>query len=139
MSELWLYALILIAVLAGMSGLFFAWEGARIKRNDNDVRKASEHAVRSNRGRGPVGVTQHLHELNDEWAAKLPIGTKLFTQHQCVPEDFITHHHDWRGAILIAIEHAETAGPDMDDKAYWQKQLKVFDRAYEELGVSHAD
>ena len=27
----------------------------------------------------PVGVTQHLHELNDEWAKHLPIGTKLFT------------------------------------------------------------
>jgi hypothetical protein len=27
----------------------------------------------------PVGVTQHLHELNDAWASKLPIGSKLYT------------------------------------------------------------
>jgi len=26
-----------------------------------------------------VGSAQHLHELNDEWASKLPIGTKLYT------------------------------------------------------------
>jgi hypothetical protein len=27
---------------------------------------------------GPVGVVQHLHELNDAWLSRLPIGTKLF-------------------------------------------------------------
>ena len=31
-------------------------------------------------GQEPVGETQHLHELNDEWAGKLPIGTKLFAR-----------------------------------------------------------
>lgn len=26
----------------------------------------------------PVGETQHLHELNDEWVSKLSVGTKLY-------------------------------------------------------------
>lgn len=30
----------------------------------------------------PVGEVQHLHELNDEWLSKLPIGTKLYTTPQ---------------------------------------------------------
>jgi len=30
------------------------------------------------RGQEPVGVIQHLNELNDEWTKTLPIGTKLY-------------------------------------------------------------
>lgn len=30
----------------------------------------------------PVGEVQHLHELNDVWLQKLPIGTKLYTTPQ---------------------------------------------------------
>lgn len=30
----------------------------------------------------PVGEVHHLHELNDEWLSKLPIGTKLYTTPQ---------------------------------------------------------
>lgn len=33
----------------------------------------------------PVGAVQHLHELNDEWLAKLPIGTKLYAAPQAAP------------------------------------------------------
>lgn len=42
--------------------------------------------------------------------------------------DIISHAHDFKAAIGIAKEHAEVRDPDIDDKAYWDKQLKTYER-----------
>lgn len=50
-----------------------------------------------------------------------------------LPSDFRSHQHSWREALQIAIEHAEVSSPDIDDKTYWERELRAFDRAYNEL------
>jgi hypothetical protein len=42
--------------------------------------------------------------------------------------DIISHAHDFKAAIAIAKEHAEVRSPDIDDRAYWDKQLKTYER-----------
>lgn len=42
--------------------------------------------------------------------------------------DIISHAADFKKAICIAREHAEVRDPDADDKAYWDKQLKTYER-----------
>lgn len=40
--------------------------------------------------------------------------------------DIITHADDFKNAIKIAREHAEVDPPEIDDKAYWDKQLRTY-------------
>ena len=42
--------------------------------------------------------------------------------------DYITHHLDFVNACEIAMEHAEPASCDSDDKGYWQKQLDTLSK-----------
>jgi hypothetical protein len=42
--------------------------------------------------------------------------------------DIISHSGDFKNAIAIARSHAEVRDPDIDDKAYWDKQLRTFER-----------
>lgn len=37
----------------------------------------------------PVGEVQHLHELNDSWLNKLPVGTKLYTAPAPLSDDVV--------------------------------------------------
>jgi hypothetical protein len=46
--------------------------------------------------------------------------------------DLITHRGAWRNAIEIARDQAEVRAPDIDDRAYWEQELLVFDRT---LGI----
>jgi hypothetical protein len=40
--------------------------------------------------------------------------------------DIITHAGDFRKAMEIAYQHAEVRDPDIDDKAYWTKQIQTY-------------
>ena len=42
--------------------------------------------------------------------------------------DIISHSGDFKHAIAIARSHAEVRDPDIDDKAYWDKQLRTYER-----------
>lgn len=42
--------------------------------------------------------------------------------------DIISHSGDFKRAIAIAKSTAEVRDPDIDDMAYWDKQLKTFER-----------
>lgn len=42
--------------------------------------------------------------------------------------DLITHRAAWRHALEIARDNAEVRAPDIDDRAYWERELRVFDR-----------
>lgn len=64
---------------------------ARLFLREKDGLLREFHAVRKERdtlaarlaemeGQEPVGEVKHLHELNDEWASELPIGTKLYAR-----------------------------------------------------------
>ncbi len=46
--------------------------------------------------------------------------------------DLITHRASWRNALVIARDHAEVRDPDINDKAYWEHEIRAFDRT---LGV----
>lgn len=49
------------------------------------------------------------------------------------PKDFYTHQQSWRNALVIAEANGKVELPDVDEKSYWQHELKAFDRAYREL------
>jgi hypothetical protein len=42
--------------------------------------------------------------------------------------DLITHRAAWRHALEIARDNAEVRDPDIDDRAYWEHEIQVFDR-----------
>lgn len=42
--------------------------------------------------------------------------------------DIISHAGDFKKAIAIAKAHAQVRDPDIDDKAYWDKQLRTYER-----------
>lgn len=49
----------------------------------------------------------------------VPAGWRL------VPEDLLTHIGDWQAACEIARHHAAPATVDIDDKSYWDHQLRT--------------
>lgn len=51
----------------------------------------------------PVGEVQHLHELNDKWLSKLPIGTKLYTTPQPTQAQ--------AGAVPLTVEQKHARNP----------------------------
>jgi hypothetical protein len=48
--------------------------------------------------------------------------------HKDILSDIISHAGDFKKAIVIARDHADVRDPDIDDKAYWDHQLKTFER-----------
>lgn len=51
-----------------------------------------------------------------------------------IPDDFYTHEDTWRKALetLIALTPVSTE-PDMDERGFWERELRAFNNAYEEL------
>jgi hypothetical protein len=45
-------------------------------------------------------------------------------------DDFASHCGSWREALVIALGLARVAPPDVDDKAYWQHELRAYDEAF---------
>lgn len=58
----------------------------------------------------PVGEVQHLHEWNDEWLSKLPIGTKLYTTPQPTQAQ--------AGAVPLTVQYPEGYGNPFAKIAY---------------------
>lgn len=50
-----------------------------------------------------------------------------------IPDDFFTHKHSWRAALEFARDNSAFKTEDSDDRAYWEHELRAFDRAYAEL------
>lgn len=50
-------------------------------------------------------------------------------------EDCRTHRAAWRNAIGIAFAHAKVCEPEIDDKSYWDHELKAFDRTFAALAT----
>lgn len=61
----------------------------------------------------PVGYVAHMHELNDEWMSKLPIGTKLYTAPPPQPQ-----------TVKDALEKAAKI---CDDRAKYMKEMIMQD------------
>lgn len=51
-------------------------------------------------------------------------------QSQEAPLDLISHHTAWRSALEIVIDKADGGRDDMNDKGYWQHELRAFDRVF---------
>ena len=56
-----------------------------------------------------------------------------------IPADFLSHQDSWRDALVKAIKNADPPTHDMDDGAYWMRELAAFDRAYAELKTNGLD
>jgi hypothetical protein len=52
-------------------------------------------------------------------------------QEQPKPHDFITHKEAWREALRHCAERADTG----EDAAYWQHELRAYDKAHAELAA----
>ena len=56
-----------------------------------------------------------------------------------IPDGFKSNHEAWRLALTIARDLATVQGPDIDDEAYWQHEIRAFDRAFASVGIRLAD
>ncbi|PRD96816.1 hypothetical protein C6P88_02590 [Burkholderia contaminans] len=56
-----------------------------------------------------------------------------------IPDGFRSNREAWRLALTIARDLAKVHGPDVDDKAYWEHEIRAFDRAFASVGISLAD
>ncbi|MBR8427286.1 hypothetical protein [Burkholderia cenocepacia] len=45
-------------------------------------------------------------------------------------EDFVSHFGSWREALVIARDQARVAPPDVDDKSYWEREIRAYDEAF---------
>lgn len=77
---------------------------------------------------GPVAET-----IADRWErlAKNPHDGYPDAQARSVPSDFYSHKMAWRAAI---VQCGLSAAASESDRAYWEHELRAFDRAYAELG-----
>lgn len=53
-----------------------------------------------------------------------------------LPDDLFSHHQTWRSALVAQRDAAKVEPPDLDDRAYWQHEIDVFDRVYADLAAS---
>ncbi|ERJ38767.1 hypothetical protein L810_6984 [Burkholderia sp. AU4i] len=56
-----------------------------------------------------------------------------------IPDGFRSNHEAWRLALNIALDRAKRQDPDVDDKAYWEHEIRAFDRAFESVGIRLPD
>lgn len=56
-----------------------------------------------------------------------------------IPDAFRSNHEAWRLALTVAQDLAKVQGPDIDDKAYWEHEIRAFDRAFASVGIRLAD
>lgn len=55
-----------------------------------------------------------------------------------LPDDLFSHQDAWRRALELLRDTAEVTPPDIDDRAYWQHELDVFDRVFAALTAPSA-
>lgn len=71
------------------------------------------------------GVEVQPHKVGHLWMTTF----EPFT----ISHDFYTHRHTWRAAIQRCIDSAAPTTADSDDKAYWERELKAFERTFDTL------
>ncbi|CAJ6611449.1 Uncharacterised protein [Burkholderia pseudomallei] len=45
-------------------------------------------------------------------------------------DDFVSHFGSWREALVIARDQARVVPPDVDDKTYWEREIRAYDEAF---------
>jgi hypothetical protein len=53
-----------------------------------------------------------------------------------LPHDFFSHQNAWRSALVGMRDAAPERTEDTDERAYWNHELRAFDRAYAELAAA---
>ncbi|WP_241299402.1 phage protein NinX family protein [Burkholderia stabilis] len=56
-----------------------------------------------------------------------------------IPDAFTSNHEAWRLALTLAQDFAKVQGLDVDDEAYWEHEIRAFDRAFESVGIRLAE
>jgi hypothetical protein len=59
--------------------------------------------------------------------------------HQSLPHDFFTHQDAWRSALVGMRDAAPDRTEDTDERAYWDHELRAFDRAYAALATTRRE
>jgi len=50
--------------------------------------------------------------------------------------DIKTHYSAWREALVIARDNAEVKLPDIDDRSYWEHEIKALDRVHAQVSAN---
>ncbi|MGB3844268.1 MAG: hypothetical protein WA940_00225 [Sphingopyxis sp.] len=58
------------------------------------------------------------------------------TRQDGLPHDLFSHRAAWRRALVIVTEAASPPWHDVDDRAYWQHEIDVFDHVFAALSDS---
>ncbi|KVV07447.1 hypothetical protein [Burkholderia ubonensis] len=95
--------------------LIIARDHARVVPPDVDDRAYWDHEIRA---------------YDDAFAGYSP---------RAIPDDFLTHHASWREALVIARDRAIVQPPDVDDRSYWDHELRAYDRAFASIGIELSD
>lgn len=74
-----------------------------------------------------------IHTPREAQTLCLEAANALQAESAAMPEDFLSHKFAWLSALVIARDAAKVSLPDMDDKDYWEHEIRVFQRAYAEL------
>ncbi|MBR8290494.1 hypothetical protein [Burkholderia cenocepacia] len=79
---------------------------------------------------GPLNWDISIQAFDDAFALYAP---------GSIPDGFRSNHEAWRLALTIARDLATVQGPDIDDEAYWQHEIRAFDRAFASVGIRLVD
>ncbi|WP_206146746.1 hypothetical protein [Burkholderia sp. Tr-20390] len=78
-------------------------------------------------------------DLDDKsyWEREIRAYDEAFAAYSpsAIPDDFRTHHSAWREGLAIARDWSVVQPPDVDDRAYWEHELKAYDRAFAAIGI----
>lgn len=128
-----------VAANRALEGMSNAASGAAdVPAHDDFVthRSAWRKALLIAREHGPgVGIVEDGY-----WTAMIEVFDRNAQEYDSsseprrVPDDAIAHRFEWREALVVAREHAEVSWPDVDDRSYWDHELRVYDRVFSDAG-----
>lgn len=82
----------------------------------------------------PQGSVEHLLKLAVEAYDRITSPAA-----RAAIDDLESHRAAWRNGLEIARSHAQVSPPDIDDKSYWDHELRAFDRTFGALLPDHAN
>jgi len=88
----------------------------------------------TDRHSGTSFVSYTAEQMQDYARAALAAtGKQQVGEVRGIPGNVITHRRAWRKALEIARDAAEVSPPDINDHAYWEHEIRAFDRTFDRL------
>lgn len=122
----------------GMEGLKEVWQVSQ----ERELKQGDDFVSHRDAWRGALVIARdHARvvppDVDDKayWEHEIGAFDRAFAAYASgvVPDDFHSHRSAWRNALVIARERAKVSPPDVDDKAYWEHEIRAYDRAFDGL------